>query len=86
MTIRLACPQRRNIFRTSTYRLYSYAPYPATPKPRPFARLTQDEDRENAVDLPLSKLHPSPGVLINLELWNSFSETILEEMPDLKPK
>jgi len=46
----------------------------------------EDEDRENAVDLPLSTLHPSQGMLISLELWNSFSETILEKMPHLKPK
>jgi len=38
------------------------------------------------VDLPLSKPNLLQGILIRLELWNSFSETVLEGMPDLKPK
>jgi len=87
MTIRLACRQRVVLFseHPSTGSIHNVL-YPPTPEPRHFAKRTQDEDRENAVDLPLSTLHPSQGMLISLELWNSFSETILEKMPNLKPK
>jgi hypothetical protein len=67
MTIRVTCPQRRrNFFISSIYWLYSSAPFPATPEPRHFARRTQDEDRENALDLPLSTLHLPQGVVIGL--------------------